>query len=145
MPADRIIFRFFVLISRKQRHTMIEKLEFESSDHVIQFPEMESEFEVQAFLYSKLIDLGYAVRGEVQVLGNFGLRKTKASCRFDLIVFEKQQPILILEIKARKVKHKTCVEDTRQSQKYRTFGIPVWFVYGMEGAKQVLIDIKAVV
>lgn len=105
----------------------------------IAYPLVESEFEVQAYLYMTLRARGYDVRGEVQVFGEFGLRKTKAACRFDLVLFsDEKESLCVFEVKARKVKHKTTVEETRQGKRYPLFGVPVHFVYGMEGANEIL-------
>ena len=110
------------------------RIEPESHMYEIKYPEIESEFEVQAFLYSELKKKGIDARGEVQTHGAFGLRPSKASCRFDVVVFENKKAILILEIKARKVRHKNGVENTRQGMRYPNFGVPVQFIYGMSDA-----------
>jgi hypothetical protein len=113
-------------------------LEPVTNRYKISYPEKESEFEVQAFLFSSLKALGLDVRGEVQCHGAFGMRSKKASCRFDLVLFEDKEAVLVLEVKARPVKHKTSVEDTRQGRRYPHFGVPVRFIYGMEDAKEFL-------
>ena len=90
----------------------------------------ESEFEVQANLYSALKTKGVDVRGEVAWFDP----GTRTHCRFDLVIYENKAPVHILEVKARQVKHKTCLEDTRQGRRYRLFGIPVTFIYGSADA-----------
>lgn len=114
-----------------------------SGGHEIAYPPVASEFEVQAFLYAGLRALGIDVRGEVQVHGLFGLRSAKAACRFDLVLFREEKPVLILEVKARRVSHKNGVEATRQGKRYTQFGVPTWMVYGIDEARQVLEAIKA--
>lgn len=110
--------------------------------HSIAYPSIQSEFEVQAYLYGALKAQGLDVRGEVCVFGLFGMREAKAVCRFDLVVFENKNPILILEVKARHVTHKNGIEANRQFKRYTTFGLPVWFVYGMDGAEIALSELK---
>lgn len=34
------------------------------------------------------------------------------------------------------------IEATRQFQRYTGFGVPVWFVYGMEGARLAIDELK---
>jgi len=110
------------------------RIEPESSRYEIKYPENESEFEVQAFLYSALKKKCIDARGEVKSHGSFGLRPSKASCRFDIVIFENKKAILILEIKARKIRHKNGLKSTRQGTRYPNFGVPVQFIYGMSDA-----------
>lgn len=115
-----------------------------SSARIIAYPSdgHSSEFEVQAALYSALRELGIDVRGEVKFYGDFGLRDAKASCRFDLVIFRDKNPELIIEVKARLKGHRNGIEATRQFQRYTGFGVPVWFVYGMEGARLAIDELK---
>lgn len=92
----------------------------------------ETEFEVQAYLYWALRSAGLKVRGEFV----WRLVQKRRRCRFDLLLYRNGNPAHIIEIKARPVKHKTCVDDTRQCKRYRTFGIPVTFVYGLADADE---------
>lgn len=122
---------------------MIKKLNPTSASHTIPYPDHKSEFEIHAAIYMTLLQAGINVRGEVQLYDCFGLHKTKASCRFDLVVFDGlNNPKLILEIKSHVVKHKHGAENTRQFFKYGTFGVPVWFVYGMDDIEQIVHDVK---
>jgi hypothetical protein len=82
-----------------------------------------------------LRDDGHDVRGEVNTYANFGSKRHR--CRFDLVLYENGMASLILEVKAKMVKHKTVYENTRQCRRYRCFGVPIKLVYGMEGAKAV--------
>lgn len=91
----------------------------------------ESEFEVQANLYSALKTKGVDVRGEVAWFDP----ETRMHCRFDLVIYRDLAPAHILEVKARPIKHKTVLEDTRQGRRYRLFGIPVTFIFGADDAK----------
>ena|SRR3990167_843488 len=94
-----------------------------------------NEFEVQAYLYSALKVLGHDIRGEV----NWADKKTFEHCRFDLVIYEGGVAKEILEIKWGQVNHKNGVENTRQGHRYRKFGIPVTFIYGMEDANNFLV------
>lgn len=96
-----------------------------------------TEFEVQAYIYNSLCELGLVVKGEV--VYETSRRKTKdktrgEKCRFDLVIYENRKAIRIIEVKARQVSHKNGLEATRQSRKYRSFGVPVTFVYGIDDA-----------
>ena len=107
-----------------------------NTNHEIPYPLRESEFDVQAYLFNRLQEIGLNVKGEVKVKGKFGLKKKQLCCRFDLVIFDSNKnPTLIIEVKSGMVSHKTCVEDTRQGKRYIHFGVPVCFVYGMEEAR----------
>jgi hypothetical protein len=102
---------------------------------MIKEPKQNSEFEVQAFLWSGLRGLGVNARGEVSV--PYAKRQ---KVRFDIAVFESGVLVGIIEVKARPVNHKTSWEDTRQGKRYTTFGVPIRMVYGMDQANQALAD-----
>lgn len=92
--------------------------------------ERPSEFEVQAWLYNRLLAAGLDVRGEVRWLD----KKTRTSCRFDLVIYKNGEAAEIIEMKWGEVKHKRGVENTRQGIRYRKFGVPVTFIYGQKDA-----------
>ena len=122
----------------------MQTLEPKSKDLNIKYPDVDSEFEVHAMLYFNLRQAGWDARGEVPFHGSFGLRKAKAACRFDLVIFNQDKtPRFIIEVKARPVRHKTTVEDTRQGTRYPMFGVPVHFVYGMQDAAVLLNKLGA--
>lgn len=123
---------------------MIKKLLPTKNAHTINYPHVQSEFEVQAWLYNALRTNGHDVRGEVPVYGLFGLRKTKVSCRFDLVIFKNKVPVVILEVKAKTVNHKNGIEATRQGRNYILFGIPVLMIYGMNDAIKVIEEIDVI-
>ena len=87
-----------------------------------------TEFEVQAWLYSILKQYGFDVRGEVCFKGQ------DFQCRFDLVMFDQEKPVRIIEVKASQIKHKKTLEETRQGRRYRMFGVPVTFIYGIHDA-----------
>lgn len=88
----------------------------------IPYPESNSEFEVQAFLYLKLQSLGIDVKGEVSACG----------CRLDLVLYVKRIAKLVIE-----VKRWFGVLETLQKQKakyeYAT-GVPCCVICGMKEA-----------
>lgn len=90
-----------------------------------------TEFEVQAWLFNTLKELGFDVRGEIQ----WRDKKTRQLFRFDLVIYERGVASDILEIKANPISHKNGVENTRQARRYRSFGIPVTFIYGYHDAR----------
>jgi len=96
------------------------------------YPNSFSEFEVQAYLYSKLKRMGFDVRGEVSAVNIMG----KGS-RFDLVIFKKGKASKIIEVKKKR-------EQRIQTQrvKYNRYGIGVHFVMGMEDAEKYIKDIR---
>jgi len=123
------------------------RIDPESSENKIEYPSVHSEFEVHAELHAAIKHAvhGADVRGEVKAYGTHGLRKTKASCRFDLVVFDRttRDPVCIVEVKGGKVRHKAGIEATRQGQRYVTFGVPVLVCYGFDDVQPVVNEIKA--
>lgn len=101
-----------------------------------------SEFEVQAEIYFFLKSNGFDVRGELSFREKQLSNKVRLS-RFDLVIFEGENATHIIEVKNKPVKHKNGVEATRQCWKYRTFGIPVTFVYGVEDGKRFVESLLA--
>ena len=89
-----------------------------------------SEFEVQAHIYSVFKERGFDIRGEVKAR----LKGTRETCRFDLVIFTDGEPSSIIEVKRRHRKHKHGLEKTRQARRYRQFGVPCYFVYGIDDA-----------
>lgn len=103
--------------------------------NVVAEPAQETEFEVQATLYSELRRLGFNVRGEVKT--RFGER---GQCRFDLAEFVDGKLVGVIEVKAAPITHKSAAgwNGTRQGRRYGTFGVPVRVVYGMRDAEQLI-------
>ena len=96
-----------------------------------------TEFEVHAYLYSELKLRGYDIRGEI----TFTDKATNEHYRFDLVLYKKHA-VEIIEVKAHATKHKDCLENTRQAKKYRRFGIPVVFIYGIDDADLYLSELR---
>lgn len=124
------------------------RIEPAGTENVIGYPIVHSEFEVHAELFSEIRKNVESadVRGEVKAYGTHGLRKTKASCRFDLVVFDKstRRAVCLIEVKGGKVRHKDGIEATRQGQRYVTFGVPVLVCYGFDDIKQVVDEVKSI-
>jgi len=122
----------------------VTTLEHAGSTRAIPYPTQHSEFEVQAWLYMALREAGIDVRGEVKTMFAPKSRGAKAQfCRFDLVVFTDGKATRVIEVKAADVRHKTGVDNTRQATRYRTYGVPVTFAYGMDGAEHVLREISS--
>lgn len=94
----------------------------------------ETEFEVQAALFSSLRRIGLDVRGEVKWCHTAKKGARRETCRFDLVIYRDDRPVRIVEVKAAPMKHKDGVENTRQGRRYRRFGVPVTFIYGASDA-----------
>lgn len=100
-------------------------------------PSVDTEFEVQAYLWNELRKLGVNARGEVKA------KYAKRSwVRFDIAIFENGKLKQIVEIKKSAVKHKTTWEDTRQGKRYNDFQVPVTIIYGMKHAEEFLKTFK---
>lgn len=63
-------------------------------------------------------------------------RACRARCRFDLLIFNRGELNHIVEVKAKPITHRRGVEATRQGTRYREFGVPVTFVYGLDDADE---------
>lgn len=97
-----------------------------------------SEFEVQAFLWAGLRELGFNVRGEVKTQ-----YAKRCFVRFDLALFTDGRLVGILEVKKSAIRHRTTWKDTRQGARYHDFGVPVRIVYGYEQAQSLIEEAKA--
>ena len=96
-----------------------------------------TEFEVQAFLYMRLREMNIDARGEVVVRLKAENGRYEQH-RFDIVIFDGATATQIIEVKSGPIKHKNGVENTRQARRYREFGVPVTFIYGMEQAEEFL-------
>lgn len=96
-------------------------------------PKGETEFEVQAYLWSELRNKGINARGEVKT--KYAKRQY---VRFDIAIFRDGILTQIIEVKKSKIKHKTSWLNTRQGKRYNEYGVPVCIIYGMQEAKEFL-------
>ena len=117
-------------IPARNEQTRDEKL-------LVSEPSCFSEFEVQAYLWTELRQLGINVRGEVKC--QFSGR---AQVRFDLAVFDGGRLVGVIECKREGKQMGSDWRSTRQGARYAQFGVPVRLVKGMEEAKAVLADAK---
>ena len=96
----------------------------ESLEHPsVPYPKRLSEFELQSWLYSELKSMGIDVRGEVTGKANGKVH------RYDLVLFFRYQPVVIVEVKAPKHKgnrlwDQARIDSTRwQKFKYEQTGV----------------------
>jgi len=99
---------------------------------MIPYPDHKTEFEIQSDVYQFLLSEGFNVRGEISERKNIrllsGNKRGQRTCRFDIVVFDKNnKPICIIEIK-RSVKKKLPSE-YKQYAKYSLYNIPVIFFW----------------
>lgn len=102
----------------------------------IKEPTHVSEFEVHAYVWSELRKMGINARGEVKV--PFACTENRrATCRFDIGIFEDGFLAGIIEIKSGVIKHKTDGgwTATRQGSRCMSFGVPVEIIYGQAEAE----------
>lgn len=104
------------------------------------YPTYQSEFEVQAWLFSTLRAAGLDVRGEVRVE-----IKRRERVRFDLVLFDKNKaPKLVVEVKRQGRRITPAVADTRQGRRYIRFGVPVRFICGPKQAEEFAAELGAI-
>lgn len=116
---------------------MINTLEPTDSEYAnkVRKPDRPTEFDVHAWLYIQLKDLGYDVNCQVSAnLGRAIPKGRRGQCWFDIAVFQGEKLVEIIEVKAAQVTHKDGVDVTRQCIRYRKFGVPLTYVYGMQDA-----------
>ncbi len=101
-------------------------------------PSHETEFEVQAFIWRSLNDLGINARGEVRCVF-----AGKSQVRFDIAVFSKENRLIgIVEVKREDKVSRVPWNYTRQAKRYHQFGVPVYLVQGMRDAHVLLKDVS---
>jgi hypothetical protein len=123
--------------SELKKNALLGKGEYWLKEVQVQIvePTNDTEFEIQAWLWTELRALGFNIRGEVAARFSApGPRKQQ--CRFDLVHFENGKAIGIIEVKPSRTKHKKPGGwmDTRQGTRYSLYALPVRIVYGMRDA-----------
>lgn len=101
---------------------------------LLQYPKRQSEFEIQAYLFSELKSLGLDVRGEV---------RAGRESRFDLVVFEERAATQIIEVKTRRLPRNPASPRLRemtlrraeQMARYRAYDVSVELIEGMRQAE----------
>ena len=143
---------------------LIKNLELQP--YRVKYPKEFSEFEIQSFLFQKLRERGYNVRGEVagtkkgkkkntennKSLGKESIGKgERERVRFDLVVFNEQGIALwIIEVKKnprwgrRKYKKRRWKLLDKEISRYEKWGLPVDLVQDMEGAESYLENLSVV-
>jgi hypothetical protein len=124
-------------MNKQYRRASAEKTR-DASQQVSQ-PTRETEFEVQAFLWSELRAMGLCARGEVKT--TFAGR---AVVRFDIGIFSGEKLAAIIECKHEGKQQSTDWTKTRQGDRYAQYGVPVYLVRGMSEAKDLLVKAKSV-
>jgi hypothetical protein len=101
-----------------------------TAEDSIAYPETESEWEIQAFIWDRLSRRGFDVRAEVT--------SRLGGSRLDLVVFVDREAVAIIETKKHanrniptRFKSQTKRKNRLQSHKYAEFNIPVHYVRGM--------------
>lgn len=114
---------------------------------VVTEPKKLSEFEIHAYLWSALRDIGINARGEVnapyatwQVAG----KERRAKCRFDIAIFYKGILTGIVEVKDSDYTdaRMSAWRKTRQGHRYHQFGVPVAIVFGKAHAEKFIETTK---
>jgi hypothetical protein len=100
-------------------------LEPHKTDYEMRYSGRPSEFEIQAYLYCELRRFGYDARGEVST--------KDGDCRFDVVVFVGRKPRRIIEVKKSRKQYRS-----KQIEYYRSYGVKVVSVCGMEQAKELI-------
>ncbi len=104
------------------------------TNKIIGYPLEHTEFEIQAYLYVRLRDMGFNVRGEVRFSDKSEV-KGRRQCRFDIVIYDKHnKPIEIIEVKSAKNPERVNCETTRQAIKYKMFNMPLTYIINMEQA-----------
>lgn len=113
----------------------------------IKEPTALSEFEVHAFVYNKLRDLGINARGEVNALyatWQVAGKERRAKCRFDIAIFDQGVLTGIVEVKDSDYTdaRMSAWRKTRQGHRYHQFGVPVAIVFGKAHAERFIESAK---
>lgn len=96
----------------------------------ISYPHCPTEFEIQAWLYCKLKELGFNVRGEVSADGNV--------CIFDLVLFDQNNRAkALIEVKKHESKRRS-----KQIRRYEDYGLPVVLIEKISGAYRLIEDLS---
>lgn len=112
-------------LTKRQRRLKRNARRIRSSGfrNTIPYPDFESEFEVQANLYSLLKARGYRVRGCVQAWCE---DPDPHRVYFDLVIYDgSNEAIAVVECKNDQCALTELPSGTRQHRRYQKFGVPV--------------------
>ena len=107
-----------------------------ASIYQIEMEDSPTEFEIQAFIYWSLKSKGVSVRGEIKVSCADAASNTTGTCRFDILIFNENRLSRIVEVKKNPFRDLAQIRIGRQCRRYRRFGVPVTYVFGMESARK---------
>ena len=98
-----------------------------------------SEFEIQAYLYHELDEMGYDVRGDVGIKTRTGIRG-----RMDLVTFRRSsKAVFAIEVKVALSDPESISAAKLQAAKYEAMtGIPVELIMGMEQAESYIDELR---
>lgn len=123
-------------MSKAWRPARVER-ERDAAVRVIE-PKRETEFEIQAVIWSGLRKLGLNARGEVKCAFN-----GRAQVRFDIAIFEHGELVGLIECKKAGKQLGTDWTLTRQGSRYAQFNVPVRLVRGIVEGYELLADADA--
>lgn len=110
--------------------------------NTISWPDFESEFEVQANLYSMLKARGYKVRGCVQAWCD---DPNPHRVYFDLVIYDgTQKARAVIECKNDQCKSTELAKGTRQYRRYQKFGVPVIKCAGSQYIERTIIHLDSI-
>jgi len=99
-------------------------------------------------------DIGYKIKARLDAHGLTCRQQVQAYCEFrgrirknymDVVAFMGQRPVAIVEVKSGGLRFSKPNESTIQVQKYRTFGLPIFFCRGagmVDEVVQQIIDLE---
>jgi len=114
----------FIVYKEKMKKTGVSELNLMKG--LILYPKTFSEFEIQAYVYNSLIQIGVDVRAEVRAKNSSGRINI-----LDLVIFKDKAPVMILEIKKNRTQN-----ISEQKIEYGNYGIPMRFIMGMKSAEE---------
>jgi hypothetical protein len=107
----------------------------------IDYPGWDTEADLQANLYAKLLADGFVVKAGLPYRANLGT----GGCTLDLVIFKGRKAVAVLELKNIIIGPTTDLASSHQGLKYRQFGIPVVLFWDMDNypeLKKFLADEK---
>lgn len=93
----------------------------------IDYPGWDTEADLQASLYAKLLSDGFLVKAGLPYRSSM----EGAGCTLDLVIFKGREAAAILELKNTLVGPATDLNSSHQGLKYRQFGVPVVLFWDM--------------
>ena len=112
----------------------------------IPYPSRLTEFESHALIYNYLRGVlagsGYTVHCDVKAECSTTISRRKG-CRFDLVIFSpRKKPVIIIEIKRQR---EDCRSDTRQIERYRSYGVPLIYFWDLRKLQDLKGTVKRLI